>query len=89
MIDSNKPLGPQELLGEHILKLIKSRGYPSAYQFWVHVAGDDFSRTAFHNIISGKTDVKFSSLLKLSRLLNITLSDLVKIEGLEEIKNED
>jgi Helix-turn-helix. len=66
-------------LGNRIMSLIKEKGYASVYQFWIHVAGDDFSRPALEKIVRGQSDPKFSTLLKLSRLLEIKISELLDI----------
>ncbi len=68
-------------LGDRIMYLIKEKGYASVYQFWIHVAGDDFSRLTLEKIVRGQSDPKYSTLLKLSKLLNIELSELLNINN--------
>lgn len=67
-------------LGSRVMSLIKERGYPSVYQFWIHVAGDDFSRPTLEKIVRGQSDPKYSTLLKLSRLLGVHVAELINID---------
>lgn len=70
------------LLGKRIMSLIRNKGYSSVYQFWIHKAADSISRRNLQKIVKGKSNPKFLTLLEISRLLEISVSELLEIEGL-------
>ncbi|MCP4913229.1 MAG: helix-turn-helix transcriptional regulator [Oligoflexia bacterium] len=65
-------------IGENIEKAIKKKGYSSVYDFWVN-SPKPMAKSTLHDIISGKSDPKISTLILLSESLDIKLSDLVKL----------
>lgn len=66
----------QQQLGEHIEKLILSKGYISIYDFWIQAIGDDISRSTLGYIIKAKVDVRASTLKKIADALEIEPKDL-------------
>lgn len=67
-------------LGERIQSLIKKRGFKSPYDFWIEVAGDDISRAGLNRILRGKTSPSITTLRRLSKLLKVSLADMVDVE---------
>lgn len=67
-------------LGSNIAKLIKKKGYPSPYDFWVQKLDESVSRSALNYILRGKTDVRISTLRSIARALSVDLSDLLVTE---------
>lgn len=68
-------------LGRHIDKLIRDRGYNSAYDFWLNSgASDKFSRASINNILVGRYDVKASSLRDMAIVLGIKPALLLDFE---------
>ena len=63
-------------LGEHIEKLILSKGYISIYDFWVQAIGEEISRSTLGYIIKARVDVKASTLKKIADALEIEPKDL-------------
>lgn len=63
--------------GQHVDRLIKKRGYKSAYDFWVNRAGDHISRAALNYILAGKNEAKLLTLRTLANLLDIDSKDLL------------
>lgn len=67
-------------LGQHIAKLIKSKGYISPYEFWIERADDLFSRTGLHYTLTGQKDVKITTLRAIAEALEISLDELLKFQ---------
>ena len=66
-------------LGKHIFKLIKKKGYASAYDFWVQALGDVvLSRSNLDYILKGQVDVQASTLKKIADGLEIPVHQLLK-----------
>ncbi|MCB0414824.1 MAG: helix-turn-helix transcriptional regulator [Bdellovibrionales bacterium] len=65
-------------IGQNIEKAIKNKGYSSIYDFWVNNP-KPVAKSTLHDIVSGKSDPKISTLILLAESLNIDLSDLTKI----------
>ena len=70
----------QRELGKRIDKEIKKRGYSSPYEFWVEKAGDHISRASLNYILTGKTDVKITTLVLIAKLLKVKTRDLLDFE---------
>lgn len=66
-------------LGKHISKLIKKKGYESAYNFWVQALGDaSLSRSNLDYILKGQVDVQASTLKKIADGLEVPVHQLLK-----------
>lgn len=66
-------------LGKHISKLIKKKGYESAYDFWVQALGDaSLSRSNLDYILKGQVDVQASTLKKIADGLEVPVHQLLK-----------
>lgn len=66
-------------LGKHISKLIKKRGYESAYDFWVQALGDaSLSRSNLDYILKGQVDVQATTLKKIADGLEVPVHQLLK-----------
>ncbi|MBX9767585.1 MAG: helix-turn-helix domain-containing protein [Bdellovibrionales bacterium] len=63
-------------LGKHINSLILEKGYKSPYEFWIERVGDDISRASLNYILTGKVDVKATTLRKLASALDVELRRL-------------
>jgi DNA-binding Xre family transcriptional regulator len=62
-------------LGQRLEALIYER-YKSKEQF---LAETGFFKTNLHEVVTGKVDVQFTTLLRLAKALNISVSELIKI----------
>lgn len=67
----------QKAFSKRLRTLITSKGYTSAYDFWIQECGDSISRSNLDNMLNGKVDPKISTLRKLAKNLNITLQELI------------
>ena len=65
-------------IGKNIKLAIKNKGYSSIYDFWVN-SSKPIATSTLHDIVSGKSDPKISTLIQLSESLEIKLSDLTKV----------
>ena len=63
-------------LGKHINSLILEKGYKSPYEFWIERVGDDISRASLNYLLTGKVDVKATTLRKLASALDVELRRL-------------
>jgi len=70
----------QKELGKRLEKEIKKSGYSSPYEFWIEKAGDHVSRATLNYILTGKTDVKITTLMTLAKLLKVKTKDLLDFE---------
>ena len=66
-------------IGINIEKAIKSKGYTSIYDFWINNP-KPVAKSTLHDIVSGKSDPKISTLISLAESLNIDLCDLIDIK---------
>lgn len=70
----------QKNLGKRIEAQIKLKGFKSIYDFWIQKAGDNISRAGLNYIVSGKTDIKITTLRMIARLLDVKTKDLLDFE---------
>lgn len=66
-------------LGLRIQQLIESKGYASPYEFWIEKGEDQFSRTTLNYILTGRTDPRITTLKTISKLLGVSLNELLKV----------
>jgi len=67
-------------VGANVLSIIKKQGYESAYDFWVHSAGDEISRATLNYVIAGTGDPKATTLRTIARMLNVKPAALFDVE---------
>ena len=63
--------------GQHVKRLIESKGYKSPYDFWIKKAGDELSRASLNYIVAGQADTKLLTLRILAKLLSVETKDLL------------
>lgn len=64
-------------LGNKLNELIRAKGYTSAYDFWVNSPVDlEIARSTLNSLLSGKFDVRVSTLAKIAKALEVDLSEL-------------
>jgi hypothetical protein len=66
-------------VGLNIQGHIKRQGYASIYDFWVN-GSKPIPKSTLHDIVSGKSDPKLSTLFLLAEGLNISLCELLGCE---------
>lgn len=67
-------------LGKQIEALIRERGYPSVYDFWVNKAGEHLSRASLNNLVTGKKDFRLTTVRKVAKLLGVKPSKLLSFD---------
>ena len=65
-------------VGNNIKEIILSKGYMSPYDFWIEHGEDEFSRSNLNYLLNGRTDPKLSTLMRLSKILGVEISDFLK-----------
>lgn len=63
-------------IGENIEAQILKKGFSSVYDFWIN-SEDPIPKSTLHDIISGKSDPRISTLIAISESLEIPLSSLL------------
>lgn len=59
--------------------MIFYKGFSSIYDFWVN-GQKPLPKSTLHNIVSGKSDSKISTLILLSESLDIEISEFIKLK---------
>jgi transcriptional regulator with XRE-family HTH domain len=67
----------QVALGQHLERLILSKGYDSVYDFWVQEIGEDISRSTLSYIVNAKVDAKATTLKKIADALGVKPKELL------------
>jgi DNA-binding Xre family transcriptional regulator len=67
-------------IGVHIHKLILEKGYKSPYDFWINKIGDEISRATLNYILTGKVDVKATTLNKIAEGLRVEPKELLNFK---------
>lgn len=66
--------------GQHVAKVLKEKGYASPYDFWLQKAGDEISRASINNVISGKKDIRLTTVKRMAKLLDMRISELLEFD---------